>query len=175
MKSFIISQFNYCPIIWMHCQRKYNNLINRIHERALRIAYNDYDSDSKKLLENDNSVTIHQRNIQTLILEIFKTLNNLNPTFMKEIFCLKVLNYSTRKQNLIYPNPHTVAYGLESFGYQACKLWEKIPYEIQQSDSVSTFKNALTKHCENICNCKLCKSYIPHLGYIDNSTNFGSP
>jgi hypothetical protein len=89
MKSFIISQFNYCPIIWMHCQRKYNNLINRIHERALRIAYNDYHSDFKTLLENDNSVTIHQRNIQALILEIYKTLNNFNPTFMKEIFCLK--------------------------------------------------------------------------------------
>ena len=38
MKSFIISQFNYCPIIWMYCQRKCNNSINRIHERALRIA-----------------------------------------------------------------------------------------------------------------------------------------
>ena len=42
MKSFVISQFNYCPIIWMYCQRKSNNLINRIHERALRIAYKDY-------------------------------------------------------------------------------------------------------------------------------------
>ena len=68
MKSFIISQFNYCPIIWMYCQRKCNNTINRIHERALRIAYNDYVSDFKTLLANDNSVTIHQRNIQALTL-----------------------------------------------------------------------------------------------------------
>ena len=128
MKSFILSQFNYCPIIWMHCQRKCNNLINRIHERALRIAYNDYISDFKALLKNDKSVTIHQKNIEALLLEIYKTLNNLNPTFMKDIFCLKELNYFTRKQSLVYPNPHTVAYGLESFGYQACNLWGKIPY-----------------------------------------------
>ena len=168
MKSFIISQFNYCPIIWMHCQRKCNNSINRIHERALRIAYNDYISDFKTLLRKDNSVTIHQKNIQALILEIYKTLNNLNPTFMQEIFCLKELNYSTRKQNLVYPNPHTVSYGLESFGYQASKLWSKIPYQIQQSESVTSFKEAIIKHCENICNCRLCKSYIVNLGYIDN-------
>ena len=169
MKSFIVSQFNYCPIIWMHCQRKCNNLINRIHERALRIAYNDYVSDFKTLLRKDNTVTIHQRNIEALILEIYKTLNNLNPTFMKEIFCLKELNYSTRKQNLVYPNPHTVSYGLESFGSQACKLWSKIPYEMQQSESITSFKDAISKHCENICNCKLCKSYIVNLGYIDNN------
>ena len=154
----------------MHCQRKCNNSINRIHERALRIAYNDYISDFKTLLRKDNSVTIHQKNIQALILEIYKTLSNLNPTFMQEVFCLKELNYSTRKQNLVYPNPHTVSYGLESFGYQACKLWSKLPYQIQQSESVTSFKNAIFKHCENICNCRLCKSYIVNLGYIDNNT-----
>ena len=53
MKSFFISQFNYCPIVRMYCQRKSNDLINRIHERALRIAYNDYVSDFDTLLIKD--------------------------------------------------------------------------------------------------------------------------
>ena len=43
MKSFVMFQFNYCPIIWMYCQRDSNNLINKIHERALRIAYGHYE------------------------------------------------------------------------------------------------------------------------------------
>ena len=174
MKSFIISQFNYCPIIWMYCQRNCNNLINRIHERALRIAYNDYVSDFKLLLEKDNSVTIHERNIQNLSLEIYKTLNNLNPTFMNEIFYLKEHNYSTRKQNLVYPNPHTVTYGLESFGYKASQIWSKIPHEIQEGN-VTIFKSKISKHCRHICNCNLCKSYIENVGYIDNNTNIQSP
>ena len=50
MKSFVISQFNYCPIVWMFCQRRSNNLINKIHERALRIPYNDYESDFETLI-----------------------------------------------------------------------------------------------------------------------------
>ena len=66
MKTFITSQFKYCLIIWMYCQRKSNNLINRIHERALRIAYSDYLSDFKTLLEKDNS-RFHERNF------LFKT------------------------------------------------------------------------------------------------------
>ena len=62
------------------------NLINKIHARALRIAYNEYTSDFKALLGKDYSVKIHQRNIQTLALEIFKPKNDLNPSFMKNIF-----------------------------------------------------------------------------------------
>ena len=41
MKSFMESQFGYCPLIWMFHRRGLNNKINRIHERALRITYND--------------------------------------------------------------------------------------------------------------------------------------
>ena len=52
MNSFVISQFNYCPIIWMYCQRQCNNSVNRIHERALRIAYNDYISSFESLLRD---------------------------------------------------------------------------------------------------------------------------
>ena len=175
MKSFIISQFNYCPIIWMYCQRKSNNLINKIHERSLRIAYNDYFSDFNSLLEKDNSITIHQRNIQALTLEIYKTLNHLNPSFMKEIFHLKHQHFSTRNQNLAYPNPRTVTYGLESFGYKANQLWSNIPKEIQQANDINTFKSKITEHCAHICSCNLCKPYIANLGYIENNRSLIPP
>ena len=41
MKSFVTSQFSYCPLIWMFHSRRLNNKINSIHERALRITYQD--------------------------------------------------------------------------------------------------------------------------------------
>ena len=149
MKSFVISQFNYCPIIWMHCQRKSNNLINKIHERALRIAYNDYVSNFDQLLENDNSVTIHHRNIQALATEIYKTLNDLNPLFMKEVFSLKAHCYPLRTQNLIYPNPCTVLYGLESFGYRVAK-YGKVFLEKFKKVKVYPFLKLLSQKCAKI-------------------------
>ena len=66
MKAFIQSQFGYCPLIWMCHSRALNTHINRIHERALRIVYNDYTSTFNMLLDKDKSVTVHVRNIQTL-------------------------------------------------------------------------------------------------------------
>ena len=56
MKAFIESQFGYCPLIWMFCGRNFNNRINHLHERSLKIVYNDYESSFQKLFELDNSV-----------------------------------------------------------------------------------------------------------------------
>ena len=46
-KSFIISQFSYCLIVWICHGRGSNNKINNIHERALRIVYQDKKSNDK--------------------------------------------------------------------------------------------------------------------------------
>ena len=56
----------------MRHSRKINNKINKLHGRALRLAYNDKSSSFRELLERDKSVTIHERNIQVLLTEIFK-------------------------------------------------------------------------------------------------------
>ena len=72
MKAFIESQFNYCPLIWMFHSRTLNNKINRIQDRALRTVYSDYNSSFNKLLDKDGSFTIHQRNVQSLAIEIYK-------------------------------------------------------------------------------------------------------
>ena len=58
-KSMIKSQFNYCPLVWMFCSRKSNNLINKIHERSLRISYKDQKTSYHNLLETHNELTIH--------------------------------------------------------------------------------------------------------------------
>ena len=72
MKAYFMSQFGYCPLVWMNHSRSLNNRINTLHERALRLVYNDFTSSFAELLEKDNSVTIHQKNLQNLAIEMFK-------------------------------------------------------------------------------------------------------
>ena len=86
MNAFFNPQFNYCPVIWMCHGRAINNKINRLHERCLRIIYNDKTSTFKELLEKDNSVSIHYRNIQALAIEMYKVANGMAPEIMNEIF-----------------------------------------------------------------------------------------
>ena len=83
MNTFVMSQFSYCPLIWMFHDRHINNKVNKIHERAVRIACKDSHSCFESLLERNNSVSRHQRNLQLLLVEIFKTKENLNPSFVE--------------------------------------------------------------------------------------------
>ena len=41
LRTFFESLFSYCPLIWMFCDKNLDHKMNRLHERALRIAYND--------------------------------------------------------------------------------------------------------------------------------------
>ena len=72
MKAFVISQFNYSPSIWMLHSRVLNNRINRVHERALRLVYRNKNLSFSELLELDNAVTIHHRNLQVLVTDKIK-------------------------------------------------------------------------------------------------------
>ena len=94
MESFITSQFSSCPLPWMFHSRMLNNKINAIHERALRIAYCDKHSKFQQLLEKDNSVSIHHRNLQALATEIFKVNMNLSPDLMNDIFLNRTNPYT---------------------------------------------------------------------------------
>ena len=86
MKAFIESQFGYCPLAWMFHSRSLNNKINPIHKRALRITYNGKSSSSQNLLEKDNFITIHHRNVKILATEAYKFLQGLSPPLMNEIY-----------------------------------------------------------------------------------------
>ena len=60
-------------------------LITKYRSELLEFAYRDNTSQFKELLEKDNSVPIHQKNLQLLMIEIYKTKNRLNPSFMIEM------------------------------------------------------------------------------------------
>ena len=96
----LMSQLSYCPPIWMCHSRKINNQINKLHERALRLVYNDKGSSFRKLLERDKSVTIHERNIQVLLTEIFKVKSSVAPEIMTEIFKFKDYSYDLKNNGI---------------------------------------------------------------------------
>ena len=98
MKVFVTSQLNYCPLIWIFHSRELNNRINRIHEQALKLVYQDNSLSFAEVLEKDNSVTVHQRNLQVLATEIFKLKNGLSPEIMKEVFEIQNPAYNFRPE-----------------------------------------------------------------------------
>ena len=83
-EAYIMSAFKCCPLIWMFCNKTTNNQINKIHKRSLRLAYEMEDANFEDLLLKDNSWNVHENNIHTLLIEIYKSINNLSTPIMKD-------------------------------------------------------------------------------------------
>ena len=167
MRALVTSQFQYFPLVWMFHSRKMNNKINRLHERALRIAYKHHTSSFVSLLEKDRSVTIRQKNAQLLMTEMFKTTNNLNPSFMDQIFLKRSVPYNLRNTNtFLLPMTHTVNHGTETIRYRGQRIWHSLPQEIKDSNPVQKFKNKIKYWKKEGCDCRLCRQFIPRLGFL---------
>ena len=99
--SFVISNLRYSPLIWMFCGKTANNEINRVHKRALRIVLRDYDRSFDELLVEIEEKTIHVRNLQMLMIEVYKSLNHQNPSFLWELLARKEVNYNLRIKGIL--------------------------------------------------------------------------
>ena len=110
MKTFVESQFNYCPLLWMFHSRRLNNEVNNVHEKALRIVYSDYKSTFQELLDKQASFSVHHRNIQfsgrfpetgkygtETIYFLAPKVSALFPGKIKECSCLEAFKSKTRK------------------------------------------------------------------------------
>ena len=158
MKAFIESQFGYCPLVWMFHSRSLNNKINRIHERALKIAYNGKSSSFQNLLEKKNSVTIHHRNIKILATETYKFLQGLSLTLINEIFVERNNSHSLRGNNVLARRRvNSVRCGTEAISFLSPKIWDIWPKDIKDSKSLDIFKRKIKW---------LCKTYVPQVGFI---------
>ena len=168
MKSFITSQFNYCPIIWMCHSRSLNNKVNHIHERAIRVVYQDFPSSFSDLFVRHNSFTIHQKSLQILAIEIFKVKINISPEIMNEIFDFsKIYTSELRYGNcLSRSNIHSTHFGIQSIANIAPKTWNKIPNKIKEVSSLIVFKSKIKKWVPEVCHCRLCKTYLGQVGFI---------
>ena len=131
MKAFITSQFSYCSLLWMFHSERLGKKINALHERALRITYGVKSSWFKKLLEKDNSASIHHKNLQALVMEMCKVSNNISPTISKDIFASRCTPYDLR--NLVsfkIQKIYLFDNGTGTLSHLGPKIWSLVPRKI---------------------------------------------
>ena len=149
----------------MFNDRATNTKLNRTFEKALRLVCKGGESKLEKLKEK--YVTIHQHNLQLLMVEIFETENNLNPTFMKNIFTERDVQYSLRSKNhLQLPNVRTAKYEIENIQYIGHHLWASFPEEIKDFGTLTNFKQKIKSWKGSTCICRLCKVFINELRFL---------
>ena len=134
------------------------NKICKIHHRTLQVVYYEYNKSYQELLQLNNIVSIHQRHLQYLALQVFKSLMHLNPEFMWSYFNEKPITYDLKKGTKVFLSPvKSFRLGLNSVHFRGIILWNNIPSSIKNSQTINEFKVKL-KNLGNIhCTCGVCR------------------
>ena len=171
MKAFVESQFGYCPLICMFHHRRINYKTTRIHERTLRITCKDKSSTFQELLEKDNSVSIHHRNVQKLAIENYKVLHGFSPPTLNGTFVPVSRPYNfSRNDTLQKWRVNSVGHGTESISFLGPKVWDLVISGFELSQSLSIFKRKIKKWVLLQCPCRLSNIYLQHGGFIHLNT-----
>ena len=145
-----------------------NNKINRLHERCLRIIYNDKVSTFEQLLEKDSSASMCTRNLRFLAIEMFAIVKGLAPTIINDLFPLKATNNYNLRHKLFFkiPRNETVRNGFETISYLGPNIWKMLPSEMQEYEALFEFKYKVKSWNPINCPCKLSKTYIGGVEYV---------
>ena len=140
----------------MFCHKQDYLKIEKIQYKPLKIVYNSNESYEELVLRN-NEESIHQKQLCILATEVFKSLADINPDFIKSYFTIKEIPYCLRIGNFLkIPSTRSKCYGTNSIVLRACLVWNKLPLSVKQSQSLIEFKSKIKTLKKINCFCKIC-------------------
>ena len=127
----------------------------------------DHTSDFDTQLQNDNDTCNNYRNIQTLMVEIYKIKNKLNPPIMGFMFERRNNTYNfINFPEFATKRKRTVKMDLETLNYRSPQLLSILPENLRQVNSLGQFKESVRKKDYIDCPCRLCKLYLSNIGFL---------
>ena len=163
-QSFVLSNFNYCPLIWHFCSAKgaYSGKDTSICSCWL------YASSYATLLKESKSCTLELTRVQSICIEVYKALNNISPPYIGQLFKSNKLRHTQRRHlNLLVPRVNQTTFGLKSVRYEGIILWNSLPEHIKTAENLEVFKRLIKTWEGPTCNCNFCK-------HVKDDTEFSS-
>jgi hypothetical protein len=136
--------------VWGNCGKTLSNKLQKLQNRAMRVlTFSNFDADANSLLERLGWDDLNQQRQFQKALMVFKSLNNLAPEYLCSKFTNRnnvtpyILRDSVNK--LAAPLPRT-NYLKNSFSYSGAVLWNSLPSNIRQAESLIEFRQLLKHH-----------------------------
>ena len=95
-----------------------------------------YESSFKTLLKCSKQESLLTKRLKIMILEVFKTVNRLNPSCLHDLFTKNEVVYDLRTQKLEQPKRRTTTNGLRTFSYLGSKLWNLLASEYSEVNDI---------------------------------------
>ena len=139
----------------MFCGKSANNSITTAHRRALRAVEMNFSKSYEELLNISSSLPIHMKNLRLLMIEVYKSINRLNPEFMWNMFENKDVSFSLRRGKLLTLPEKKIA-GTNDLVFRACLAWNNLPSTLKLAPTLKEFKSGINQVDSIYCKCKLC-------------------
>ena len=122
------------------------------------------------LLVKDNSVVIRQRNLRSLLIEMYKIHSKISPAFIYDLVSETACKYKTRSHHKItentddaisekivimkIPQVQKVHTAIESLP----KLWNSLHKDVKKSNTLESFKSKMKELIITECPCSICRA-----------------
>ena len=168
LNAFFCSQFKYCPLVWMFHSRHLGKKIDRMQERCLRIVFSDETSSFQELLVLGRGITLHQRNIQLLAIELYKVKHQLSSIKgSNNIFPLNQSIVVTRNRTEFKSRSiNSELHGKNSLSFLGPKIWELIPKNLREIENLKKFKSKIKHWILSTCPCRACRPFAKGVGLL---------
>ena len=145
--SLILSQFSFGDIVYMNIDMYLQKKVQKIQNLCLKFIFNIKKRQhwsSLELRQKIKWLSMKDRRILNGLSLLFKTLNGKGPDYISDMFTLvsEVSERNTRiySRNIWIPNEHYSAIHHKSFKLIIPKIWNSLPVDIKDSNSLFTFK-----------------------------------
>ena len=145
--AIIQPYFSYCCEAWNVLGETQSMRLQKLHNRAARIiAHVPNEVDQQTVLNILGWEPLEQKRKKAKAKMMFKTLNNMGPNSLKELFTFKreILNHSLRRTSSSVRLPKLNTNNMKkSFMYDGASIWNSLPENIRESKSISCFKRKI--------------------------------
>ena len=149
--GFIMSNFNYCPLVWHFCGKGNNNKLEQIQERSLRTLLSDTMSDYESLLDTFGTIPLLTSRLKYMTLEAVRSVRQQNAACLHDMFHINEVPYAMRWNKIIQPKMKTTTHGLRSFSYLGAKLLNDL---LKEFPDVCDLRTEFTEYeMKNLIKC----------------------
>ena len=164
--AFIMSTFNFCPLVCHFCSKTNTEKLERIHFRALKFIFQDFDATYENLIMRAGTTTLHLSRLRGLALETFKIIHGNSPIYLHHFLTLKETCYNFRYTNLNLPRVRSSRYGTNSFSFQSAKLWNAFPKKLGKLPLLMS-SNVLSRGGMGLAVNVICVNDLPPLIFLN--------
>ena len=145
-KSYIQPHIDFCNIVWGSSSESNKLKIFRLQKRACKVILDYNVDDSIEAMNSLKIMSIYDRLYLRKAKFMFKVYNNIAPAYISENFTLRNnenTNIQLRSSSagcFIPPKPRTECFK-QSLKYSGCLIWNSLPEEVKNAQTISTFHN----------------------------------